>query len=114
SSSGPNITSTSSPRDLAVRLVTLGMDARRAVSSMPTFPFATNDPERKVKEEMCPSPTARRLRIERQPPLGAFDWSGCRTTLGLNKAEASKEYSCRKYAPTRYSWVLVNAACGSN
>ena len=29
-------------------------------------------------------------------PAAAPDWSGCRTMLGLNKADASKEYSCRK------------------
>ena len=34
-----------------------------------------------------------------QPPAAVPDWSGCRTMLGLNRADASKEYSCRKYAP---------------
>jgi hypothetical protein len=50
-------------------------------------------PDRNVSDEMCPSPTARRLRMNRQPFAGAPDWSGCRTMLGLNKADASNEYS---------------------
>ena len=34
--------------------------------------------------------------MKRKPPFGAADWSGCGTMLGLNKAEASNEYSLRK------------------
>ena len=34
--------------------------------------------------------------------------------LGLNKADASNEYSWRKYAPIRRRCVLFNSACGSN
>jgi hypothetical protein len=41
-------------------------------------------------------------------------WSGCRTMLGLNKADASKEYSLRKYAPISRRCVLFSSACGSN
>jgi hypothetical protein len=37
--------------------------------------------------------------MNRQLFSGEPDWSGCRTMLGLNKADASKEYSLRKYAP---------------
>jgi len=39
-----------------------GTDARRAVGSMATLPSAAIDPDLKVKDEMWPSPTARRLR----------------------------------------------------
>jgi hypothetical protein len=31
--------------------------------------------------------------MNRQPFSGVLDWSGCRTMLGLNKADASNEYS---------------------
>jgi hypothetical protein len=31
--------------------------------------------------------------MNRQPFSGVLDWSGCRTILGLNKADASNEYS---------------------
>ena len=96
SSSGRNITSTSSPLGLDVRLRIFGTDARRAVGSTDTLPSAAMVPDRNVSDEICPSPTARRLRMNRQPFSGAPDWSGCRTMLGLNRADASNEYSLRK------------------
>ena len=34
--------------------------------------------------------------------------------LGLNRADASNEYSLRKYAPIRRRCVLFNSGCGSN
>ena len=60
------------------------------------LPSAAMMPARNVSDETCPSPTARRLRMKRRPPSGVPDWSGCGTMLGLNSADASKEYSCRK------------------
>ena len=33
--------------------------------------------------------------------------------LGLNNADASKEYSLRKYAPISRRWLMLNSACGS-
>src|SRR5271167_1501113 len=53
-------------------------------------------PVRKVMEEICPSPVARKLRIKRRAPEGRSDWSGCGTMDGLNSAADSKEYSDRK------------------
>src|ERR1017187_6505612 len=50
-------------------------------------------PVRKVMEEMCPSPVARKLRINRRVPGGRSVWSGCGTMDGLNRAADSKEYS---------------------
>src|SRR6202162_2650981 len=97
-----------------VRLLIFGTDARRAVGSTATLPSAAIVPDRNVRDEICPSPTARRLRMNRQLFSGALDWSGCRTMLGLNKADASKEYSLRKYAPISRRFVLFNSACGSN
>ena len=64
SSSGRKITSTSSPWGLAVRPLTLGTDARRAVGSTVTLPSAPMVPDRNVSDEMWPSPTARRLENE--------------------------------------------------
>ncbi len=75
------------------------------------------DAERVLKsagDYLCPSPTARRLKMKRQPFSGAPVWSGCRTMLGLNKADASNEYSLRKYAPIRRRCVSFNLACGSS
>src|SRR4029077_5778585 len=97
-----NVTSTSSPPATTIRFFTVGIVARRAVGSTDTLPSAELHPDRNVWDEICPSPTARRLRMKRRPPSGAPDWSGWETMLGLNSADASKEYSCRKYAPT--SW----------
>ena len=57
---------------------------------------ALTTPMRKVMEEMCPSPVARRLRMKRNPPFGTPDWSGCGTMDGLNSAADSGEYSCKK------------------
>ena len=34
--------------------------------------------------------------------------------LGLNRAAASKEYSCRKYAPTSWRCVWLKQAWGAN
>ena len=53
-------------------------------------------PVRKVMEEMCPSPVARRLKMKRSAPLGNPVWSGCGTMDGLNSAADSGEYSCVK------------------
>ena len=50
-------------------------------------------PERKVIDEMCPSPVARRLRMNRRDPSGRPDWSGCQTIDGLNRAADSSAYS---------------------
>src|ERR1700704_1733186 len=58
---------------------------------MATLPSAAMVPDRNVNDEICPSPMARRLKMNRQPFAGAPDWSGCRTMLGLNKADASNE-----------------------
>src|SRR4051794_35229073 len=77
--------------------------ARRTVGSIVTPPFA----KRNVRDEIWLSPTARRLKMNRQPFFGAPDWSGCRTMLGLNKADASNEYSLRKYAPIRRRCVVL-------
>jgi len=88
--------STSSPIGPAVRCVMLGLVASRAVGSTVMPPSAAMAPVRNVSDDTCPSPTARRLRMKRRLPLGIPDWSGCGTMLGLNSAEASKEYSCRK------------------
>ena len=96
------------------QLRTFGTDARRAVGSTATLPSAAMVPDRNVSDEICPSPTARRLKMNRQPFSGAPVWSGCRTMLGLNKADASNEYSWRKYAPIRRRCVLFSSACGSS
>src|ERR1700722_795206 len=56
-------------------------------------------PVRKVMEEICPSPVARKLRTKRRAPKGRSDWSGCGTMEGLNSAADSKEYSQTKYDP---------------
>src|SRR5579872_4739928 len=56
-------------------------------------------PVRKVIEEICPSPVARKLRIKRRAPGGRSDWSGCGTMEGLKSAADSKEYSQTKYEP---------------
>jgi len=92
----------------------LGTAARRAVGSTATLPSAPIVPDRNVIDEICPSPTARRLRMNRQPLAGALDWSGWRTMLGLNRADASNEYSCRKYAPIRQRCVCSRQHCGSS
>ena len=84
------------------------------VGSTATLPSAAMVPDRNVSDEICPSPTARRLKMKRQPFFGAPVWSGCRTMLGLNKADASNEYSLRKYAPIRRRCVAFNSACGSS
>src|ERR1035437_5937131 len=49
------------------------------------WPRAPSNPVRKVIEEMWPSPVARRLRMNRNPPAGRSDWSGCGTIEGLNR-----------------------------
>src|SRR6185312_9017034 len=89
SSSGPKRTCTSSPFPIGVRAVTIGTAARRTVGSTRTLPSLEMVPDRNVSDETCPSPTARRLRMNRQPSSGAPVWSGCRTILGLKSAEAS-------------------------
>src|SRR6187399_1764368 len=71
SSSGRKTSSTSSPFVPGVRLRTFGTDARRAVGSTDTLPSAAMVPERNVSEDTCPSPTARRLKMNRQPFSGA-------------------------------------------
>jgi hypothetical protein len=68
-------------------------------------------PDLNVSDEICPSPTARRLKMNRQLFSVEPDWSGCRTMLGLNKADASKEYSLRKYAPINRRCVIFNMRC---
>ena len=55
--------------------------------------WALTVPVRKVIEEMCPSPVARKLKMKRNAPRGKSDWSGCGTMEGLNKAADSGEYS---------------------
>ena len=76
--------------------VTIGTAARRTVGSTRTLPSPEMVPDRNVSDETCPSPTARRLRMNRQPCSRAPVWSGCRTILGLKSAEASNEYSFKK------------------
>ena len=49
----------------------------------------------------CPSPTARRLRTNRQLPAAMPDWSGWATAEGLNSAAASTANSWVNQAPTR-------------
>jgi len=73
-----------------------GLDASLDVGSTARLPSAAMAPARNVSDDTCPSPTARRLRMKRSAPSGIPDWSGCGTMLGLNNAEASKEYSLRK------------------
>jgi hypothetical protein len=46
-----------------------------------------------VIDEMCPSPVALRLRMNRRHPSGKPDWSGCQTIEGLNRAADSRAYS---------------------
>ena len=46
-------------------------------------------PSRKATEEMCPSPTARRLIRMRVDPAGIPDWSKCGTALGFINAAAA-------------------------
>src|SRR5260221_4869788 len=109
SSSGLNVNSISSPSDLDTRSLIRGLEARRAVGSTVRLPSAAMVPARNVSDDTCPSPTARRLRIKRRPPFGASDWSGCGTMLGLDQADASNEYSLRKYAPINWRWTLEKA-----
>ena len=49
------------------------LEAKRVVGSTLTVPSAAIIPDRKVSDEMWPSPTARRLRMKRNPPGGAPD-----------------------------------------
>ena len=107
SSSGRKITSTTSPLGLDVRLAILGTDARRAVGSTATLPSAPMVPDRNVSDEMCPSPTARRLRMNRQPSCGAPDWSGCRTMLGLNKRRRFERVLVKKIGSDQAALRLV-------
>src|SRR5260221_3701626 len=109
SSSGLKVDSISSPYGLNTRSLIRGLEARRAVGSTVRLPSAAIVPARNVKDDTWPSPTARRLRMKRKPPFGASDWSGCGTMLGLNRAEASNEYSLRKYAPINWRWTLEKA-----
>jgi hypothetical protein len=76
-------------------LIILGAMSARADSHIIDSPTAMV-PARNVSDDTCPSPTARRLRMKRRLPFAIPDWSGCGTMLGLNSADASKEYSCRK------------------
>ena len=76
-----------------------GSVTNRVGASIRTRPSASMTPERKVIDEMCPSPVARRLRMNRREPSGRPDWSGCQTIDGLNSAADSSAYSCVKYAP---------------
>src|ERR1017187_868525 len=62
-------------------------------------------PVRKVMEEICPSPVARKLRIKRRAPEGRSDWSGCGTMEGLNSAADSK--SIRKRNKNQSTAVSV-------
>src|SRR5207248_645818 len=51
--------------------------ARKRVGGLIEILFsASTKPVRKVTEEMCPSPVARKLRIKRKEPGGRLDWSG--------------------------------------
>ena len=102
SSPGLNATSVGPSPGRGTAETMRGIAASRVVGSIVTLPSLLIVPARKVSDETWPSPTARRLRTKRSPPLGASDWSGWATMLGLKRAEASKEYSERKYAPT--SW----------
>jgi hypothetical protein len=56
-----------------VRLAIIGTDARRAVGSTVMLPPAPMLPDRNVNDEICPSPRARRLRMNRHPSTGAPD-----------------------------------------
>src|ERR1043165_3029909 len=93
---GENVSATWLPILPNLLIWIAGVVAMRDVGSIVTSPFAAMDPARKVSEETCPPPPARRLRMKRRPPSGAPDWSGWVTMLGLNNAAASKEYSWRK------------------
>ena len=68
----------------------------RVGSSMRIRFAASITPERKVIEEICPSPVARRLRMNRRDPSGRPDWSGCQIIDGLNRAADSRAYSWLK------------------
>jgi hypothetical protein len=48
---------------------------------------------------MCPSPVARKLRMNRRESPPTPLWSGCQMIDGLNNAALSSEYSCVKYDP---------------
>jgi hypothetical protein len=56
-------------------------------------------PERKHSDEMCPSPVARSVRMNRREPLATPFWLGCQMIDGLNSAADSSAYSCVKYEP---------------
>ena len=88
----------------AVRLVSVGGSTRGPVargltSSSSTSPLAVHTPVRKVREETWPSPMPRSDIRMRVSPCATPAWSGCSTTLGLNRAADSKEYSSLKYPP---------------
>ena len=70
-------------------------------SSMWSSPARPRTPVRNSTDERCPSPTARRLRMNRQLPGETPDWSGCATAEGLNRAAASTANSWVNQAPTR-------------
>jgi hypothetical protein len=78
-----------------------GSRTNRDAGSISIPPAPSTIPERKVIEEMCPSPVARRLRMTRSEPSGRSDWSGWGTMLGLKSAAHSNEYSLVKYEPVR-------------
>ena len=47
-------------------------------------------------DEMCPSPVARKLMMNRSAPFGTFAWFGCGTIDGLKSAADSSAYSLVK------------------
>ena len=59
-------------------------------------PVASIVPVRKPTLDTCPSPVARRLRMNRRVPGGRPACSGCQTIDGLKRAALSRAYSCVK------------------
>ena len=77
-------------------VVTNGVTGSSAMSgARPSLPRPIV-PLRNCRLLMCPSPVARRLRMNRLRPRSSPDWSGCQTIDGLNSAAASRLYSLVK------------------
>ena len=53
-------------------------------------------PVRNITHDTCPSPVARKLRMNRTAPSGRFHWFRCVTIDGLNSAAEAMEYSIVK------------------
>ena len=89
-----------------------GAVTKRVGSSMRMRHSESTVPLRKVIEEICPSPVARRLSRNRREPGSSPDWSGCHTIEGLKSAADSSEYSWVKYDADQHAAVFAHRLIG--